>query len=976
MIPSSQSSRASRRSPTPWNDKIVELQRVLAEPVVDLWRLRELALSEGGLVNDTIRQRAWPKLVGLHDHGPDEAVTPTTPTRPPPASSSTSARSRRPHDTPPRVPTTTLRPPRPGPVSSTHTPSRPRTVLPDDDSVASAGSRSRYRLPPIVAQSLDGPQIDLDVARCTWHLLTGTQRTQRLQMEHKRHRKVARLIKRKQRRLANLINYALVQSYTQVRVNDPHAEKDPRLRYYQGYHDVACIFLSTLGGSVTANPTTSFSNHHHNRNHNNNDGMELLAASMGLQLPAAVLLQISNSHLRDCLQSNFQTLQTALRLTLMPLLAYFDPDLHAHLFAADMEPFFALSWVITWFAHEIRDTGLVKRLFDVFLVSHALMPVYLSVAMITHQLNREEILHTECDFSLLHQALRGLPKNSSTVGWKYRPGDGYVSDDEADDDEDSVYSENVETEFLLVQSDLELHHRYRHNVPGEAQSSVSSALSCASMESPSLVPFQELIDAAIVLMRRVPPHKLPALATRYYGADVVETMMREDVGFFQPPPQWAVASRAPADWVLQQQQEQQQARTRRGSKSTARRDRRRSQRSRSRSRDGQPTIVDAARCDPKDATVSPIDETLLVQTVPRDKINSVAVIAAGLGRGGDDEDTARRRRRKRTLWVAAAVAVAAVAVGVALQYRQQPAPGVAVHESPYVLRSSGEDANAIRPRAEDNTIVTELSRVETIPVPEMMDSNSAQTDHVLVQSIIEDPPFPKGIVAESCFRDLTMEAHDEGNQTCASILPTHIPVWESVRGVTRGIAKLGGRLDKIYQTLVESSTQSQSRSVTYTDPVGKLPSLLGLSAAVQSRATAQISKMGGHLDDLRKNFLDPKARQLALLFRQRTNSELTRLSERFRQRGVSGAVSVHSHPEIPAWLSLQSRTQEHVAQEVLKIGDILHKILEPRLRRSVGTIDSAAVGRMFGESADRIRDVLGSLSPLVERLNKPWEERS
>jgi hypothetical protein len=976
MIPSSQSSRASRRSPTPWNDKIVELQRVLAEPVVDLWRLRELALSEGGLVNDTIRQRAWPKLVGLHDHGPDEAVTPTTPTRPPPASSSPSARSRRPHDTPPRVPTTTLRPPRPGPVSSTHTPSRPRTVLPDDDSVASAGSRSRYRLPPIVAQSLDGPQIDLDVARCTWHLLTGTQRTQRLQMEHKRHRKVARLIKRKQRRLANLINYALVQSYTQVRVNDPHAEKDPRLRYYQGYHDVACIFLSTLGGSVTANPTTSFSNHHHNRNHNNNDGMELLAASMGLQLPAAVLLQISNSHLRDCLQSNFQTLQTALRLTLMPLLAYFDPDLHAHLFAADMEPFFALSWVITWFAHEIRDTGLVKRLFDVFLVSHALMPVYLSVAMITHQLNREEILHTECDFSLLHQALRGLPKNSSTVGWKYRPGDGYVSDDEADDDEDSVYSENVETEFLLVQSDLELHHRYRHNVPGEAQSSVSSALSCASMESPSLVPFQELIDAAIVLMRRVPPHKLPALATRYYGADVVETMMREDVGFFQPPPQWAVASRAPADWVLQQQQEQQQARTRRGSKSTARRDRRRSQRSRSRSRDGQPTIADAARCDPEDATVSPIDETLLVQTVPRDKINSVAVIAAGLGRGGDDEDTARRRRRKRTLWVAAAVAVAAVAVGVALQYRQQPAPGVAVHESPYVLRSSGEDANAIRPRAEDNTIVTELSRVETIPVPEMMDSNSAQTDHVLVQSIIEDPPFPKGIVAESCFRDLTMEAHDEGNQTCASILPTHIPVWESVRGVTRGIAKLGGRLDKIYQTLVESSTQSQSRSVTYTDPVGKLPSLLGLSAAVQSRATAQISKMGGHLDDLRKNFLDPKARQLALLFRQRTNSELTRLSERFRQRGVSGAVSVHSHPEIPAWLSLQSRTQEHVAQEVLKIGDILHKILEPRLRRSVGTIDSAAVGRMFGESADRIRDVLGSLSPLVERLNKPWEERS
>jgi hypothetical protein len=62
MIPSSQSSRASRRSPTPWNDKIVELQRVLAEPVVDLWRLRELALSEGGLVNGASVENATERL--------------------------------------------------------------------------------------------------------------------------------------------------------------------------------------------------------------------------------------------------------------------------------------------------------------------------------------------------------------------------------------------------------------------------------------------------------------------------------------------------------------------------------------------------------------------------------------------------------------------------------------------------------------------------------------------------------------------------------------------------------------------------------------------------------------------------------------------------------------------------------------------------------------------------------------------------
>lgn len=35
-------------------EKAKEIHAVLAEPEVDLWKLRELALSEGGLVNGTI----------------------------------------------------------------------------------------------------------------------------------------------------------------------------------------------------------------------------------------------------------------------------------------------------------------------------------------------------------------------------------------------------------------------------------------------------------------------------------------------------------------------------------------------------------------------------------------------------------------------------------------------------------------------------------------------------------------------------------------------------------------------------------------------------------------------------------------------------------------------------------------------------------------------------------------------------------
>jgi hypothetical protein len=106
--------------------KAEEINLVLLQPEVDLWRLRELALSEGGLVNgklgtktrgslvlsfasslksydllvDTLRKRAWPRLVGLDlnlepvvplkdhdsallDHTPDPAEPAATPSTAP-----------------------------------------------------------------------------------------------------------------------------------------------------------------------------------------------------------------------------------------------------------------------------------------------------------------------------------------------------------------------------------------------------------------------------------------------------------------------------------------------------------------------------------------------------------------------------------------------------------------------------------------------------------------------------------------------------------------------------------------------------------------------------------------------------------------------------------------------------------------------------------------------------------------------------
>ena len=188
---------------------------------------------------------------------------------------------------------------------------------------------------------------------------------------------------------------------------------------------MACIFLHALGGGNT-NP---------NKNQNNDGNVDDDEKDrLGLELPARVLCQVSHSHFRDHLKNNFSSLQTALKVALFPLLWKLDKKVHNHLQDCDMEPFFCLSWVITWFSHDVRDTALVKRLFDAFLCSHPLFPLYVSIAMMLHPINRRLILHTDCDFAALHHCLAMLPRNSCRVGWKQRLDGGFESDEEGVDD--------------------------------------------------------------------------------------------------------------------------------------------------------------------------------------------------------------------------------------------------------------------------------------------------------------------------------------------------------------------------------------------------------------------------------------------------------------------------------------------------------------------------------------------------------------
>jgi hypothetical protein len=58
-----------------------------------------------------------------------------------------------------------------------------------------------------------------------------------------------------------------------------------------------------------------------------------------------------------------------------------DRELWAHIEESGIPPFFALSWFITWFSHNLQDLAQISRLFDVLMASHPLMPIYISAVV-------------------------------------------------------------------------------------------------------------------------------------------------------------------------------------------------------------------------------------------------------------------------------------------------------------------------------------------------------------------------------------------------------------------------------------------------------------------------------------------------------------------------------------------------------------------------------------------------------------------
>ncbi|KAJ1761799.1 GTPase-activating protein gyp8 [Coemansia sp. RSA 1752] len=92
------------------------------------------------------------------------------------------------------------------------------------------------------------------------------------------------------------------------------------------------------------------------------------------------------------------------------LLKAIAPNVHNLLEELQVPPFFAISWVLTWFAHDVDDFASICRIYDFLIVSPPMQVVYVAAALVKH--SEREVLAMERDFAMVHTGLTKLPQQT------------------------------------------------------------------------------------------------------------------------------------------------------------------------------------------------------------------------------------------------------------------------------------------------------------------------------------------------------------------------------------------------------------------------------------------------------------------------------------------------------------------------------------------------------------------------------------
>ncbi|KAF7309722.1 TBC1 domain member 20 [Mycena indigotica] len=150
--------------------------------------------------------------------------------------------------------------------------------------------------------------------------------------------------------------------------------KRPGLSYFQGYHDIITVLLLTLPSE--------------------------------LQLSCAE--QLSLQRVRDSMGSTLEPVLGLLRVT-RNLIRLVDPEYAALLEQTAPLPYYALSNLLTMFAHDMPTLPLIQHTFDYLLCRPPIMVVYLATAVILSRKADVQRLEEEGEEGMLHSLMSALP---------------------------------------------------------------------------------------------------------------------------------------------------------------------------------------------------------------------------------------------------------------------------------------------------------------------------------------------------------------------------------------------------------------------------------------------------------------------------------------------------------------------------------------------------------------------------------------
>lgn len=331
--------------------------RSATDKVVDLWHLRQLALTRGGLLNATIRKQVWLKLVDANEGVLMSSMT-LAAIQGEKKSNEGLHNVLQLSDHEIKMIQTDIKRCMWNVEAEMKRSKMSRRLdgnasTGDDTSLASFESASGQLSPGLPPERVSTfPSCDDNTHMSQETTFSGSVSTRNSGSATPR---FSRRKREERSLLLNIITSVLRASPEEVKELDME-----RFFYFPGMHNVVAPILITLESP---------------------------------SLTALVLKRLSQYHLKDSMMSTFVDIQSTIRAMFMPLLEFVDKPLHDFLIENGVNDpcSFALRWVLCWFASDIQDYEIISRLFDVFLVSHYTHPVYVSVAILTLASNQSRI---------------------------------------------------------------------------------------------------------------------------------------------------------------------------------------------------------------------------------------------------------------------------------------------------------------------------------------------------------------------------------------------------------------------------------------------------------------------------------------------------------------------------------------------------------------------------------------------------------